>query len=506
MVRLLVSLFGALATIGLIWFSDLPLGIPGEWTWPRASVAADFIWSLIPACFWIAVLGAYVWFGSIAMDDRRQSRVWQQVAWLTGLALVSFGTLGGLRESAPMEYRSAKIALVLYFPGSSGYFTEARKVRSTAEFLSGYSEVVSQGDVLHQGTHPPGLIVGYRGLMWFCESNWLRGVLLATMPSDLREAFRIISDGARKTGGSQLSEHDRCVLWLAGLMMQACAAATVVPLYALLRLHTSRVTTWYLVSFWPLVPAITVFLPKSDVCFPFLGCSVLALWLYGLRSRSSWLCFTAGATFWIGMTLSLALLPVGCLAGLLTIWNFWSSERGAWRSESNNRFLVGLFAAFCGFLTPTLWLWLGTGCNLFLIWGWNLQNHAGFYQQFPRTYWKWLLVNPVELMFALGLPLSLLSISGIWQTLKHPRRMSSGPGWASLMTWVLLWVSGKNSGEAARLWIFLMPWAIWIAADGWDQSANDVTRLDQRRKWALLWGCQGIATLATVSRVVGFHF
>ena len=35
---------------------------------------------------------------------------------------------------------------------------------------------------------------------------------------------------------------------------------------------------------------------------------------------------------------------------------------------------------------------------------WNFRNHAAFYDHYTRTYWKWLLVNPIELIFAVGAP------------------------------------------------------------------------------------------------------
>ncbi|MDB5388176.1 MAG: hypothetical protein JWM11_3822 [Planctomycetaceae bacterium] len=505
MARLYFSLLAVLATFGVIWCTNLPLGIPGEWTWQRTLLAGDFCWSVVPAATWIILLGSYVWYGTSRIEDAKKLSTLSHAAWLAGLAILSFLTLSGLREAAPPAYRSAKTAFVLYFPGPSGYFTEARKVRDTREFLTNYRQNLNHGDVLHQGTHPPGLIVGYRGLMWICKFVWLQNFLLETQPLDLRDAFQIISEQSRMSGGPLLTDHDRSVLWLAALLMQACAAATVIPLYALLRLHARRITSWQLVSFWPLVPAVTLFLPKSDACLPFLGCSVLALWLHGLRKQSLALCCAAGVVFWAGMTISLALLPTGCLAGLLTAWYYWGcSPPDRWTSPVK-RLSAGLTAGVIGFSAPTGLLWLTTGCNLISVWIHNYHNHAGFYLQYPRTYWKWLLVNPIELGFAAGLPISVLALFGVVRAIRNPRDVAQGPAWACLATWSLLWLSGKNMGEAARLWIFLMPWVIWTSASAWDAAIDGVSYQIQRRRWLCCWACQVVATLLTVSRVVGFH-
>jgi hypothetical protein len=250
---------------------------------------------------------------------------------------------------------------------------------------------------------------------------------------------------------------------------------------------------------------VVLFLPKSDACFPFLGCTVLALWLHGLRKQSVSLCCAAGLVFWLGMTLSLALLPVACLAGLLTAWYCWGCAPADRWPAPIRRLTVGVIAGGCGFVIPTIALWAATGCNLISVWVRNYHNHAGFYLQYPRTYWKWLLVNPVELSFATGLPLTMLALAGVISTIRKPRNGAAGPAVCCFVTWSLLWLSGKNMGEAARLWIFLMPWLIWTSAADWNAATASLTLRDQRRCWAWCWVSQAVATLATVSRVVGFH-
>lgn len=487
----------------LIWCSSIPLGVPQEWTWTRSPIAGDFWFSLMPAIGWAIVMSLLVWIGSGRIETCSR---WERTGWLSGLFVATFGMLTGLQDAAPPEFRAAKVAWVLYYSGSSGYFTEAKKVDNTREFLAHYQQELRNGDVLHQGTHPPGLVVGYRGLMWLCSrSSDLRRILLATQPADLKEAFRVIAATSMHSP-DPLTELDRCVIWLAALLMQACAAATVIPLYFLLRLHSGRITSWQLSAFWPVVPAVAIFLPKSDNCFAFLGCLVLALWLYGLR-RGSWiLAAAAGFVFWLGMTLSLALLPVACLSGLLTAWYLWGCSAPERWPDAARRLTLGLIAGGVGFVAPIFILYWTTSCNLIDVWMWNYRNHAGFYDQFTRTYWKWLLVNPLELALAAGLPLVVLAMSSLPKIIKNPRSAASGPFWMSLLTWSLLWLTGKNMGEAARLWIFLMPWIIWSAGEAW-QSMNGThgdAEDSSRRRWLVCWTCQFLTALIIITRVAGF--
>ena len=124
--------------------------------------------------------------------------------------------------------------------------------------------------------------------------------------------------------------------------------------------------------------------------------------------------------------------------------------------------------AVAGFVVPTLLMGWFARVNLLSVWWLNYQNHAGFYEHYPRTYWKWLLVNPVELSFAAGGPVALMAVASVAVasvvSLGKERRSSLAPvAWLMLFVWGTLWLTGKNSGEAARLWIVFLPWLVWLA-------------------------------------------
>ena len=77
-----------------------------------------------------------------------------------------------------------------------------------------------------------------------------------------------------------------------------------------------------------------------------------------------------------------------------------------------------------------------------------------------------------------------------------------------LIVWGLLWLSGKNQGETARLWLVLYPWLLWMMVpmfEGKNLSQSD-GRIPSLRLWksTLIW--QMFVSLLTVLRVTGFHF
>jgi len=103
-----------------------------------------------------------------------------------------------------------------------------------------------------------------------------------------------------------------------------------------------------------------------------------------------------------------------------------------------------LFLLFCG--------WAVTGSNPLVIGWWNLHHHARFYDEYPRTYRLWLVINPLELAIAIGIP------AAVWcfAALCAPRGLPISV-WTTLLVLMLANLIGRNMGEVARLWLLYMP-------------------------------------------------
>jgi hypothetical protein len=492
-----------LACCGLIWLTHVPLGIPGEWTWSRGTMPADFPLSLFPLAIVAGGMLLVIWGGALRVGSASKLEV---AGWLAALAAAAFSWLWALQESAPVEFRYSKAAWVLYYSGPSGYFTEARQqAGDLRSYLAGYEARMAKGDVLHLGTHPPGLVVGYRALMSAVES-WpaLRSFASATEPDSAREAFDLIAEHTQASA-HPLMTNDRAVLWLAALLMQLAAALTVVPLYLWMRSTYSRGASWLAAALFPFVPALAVFLPKSDASLlPLVGVALLAVAQPGWRRGSIGLGLAAGAIAFIGLSISLALLPVFVLCGLLWIWEAGLCARDERIEQPLRKLAVFGGAALAAFVLPVLILWFATGMNLFHVWTQNYANHAGFYEQFSRTYWKWLLINPVEFAIASGPPLAVTALVGCLVMSNRRWSRPAGLHWCCLLVGVLLLVSGKNMGEAGRLWILFTPWLAALTPPA--LLGSDVRETAPRfADWLPMWLLQVAASVIIALRVVGFH-
>ena len=475
----------AFAVLSIVWgacFSQFPLGIPGEWTWNRALPAEPLGLALIPVAIVGALYTGFAWLGSTRVEQCRSVSL---IGWLAGLSLAGFVWLWMAQEAAPESYQLSKAVWVLNFRGSSGYFSEARtRAVDLPKYLREYEDQMREGDVLHIGTHPPGLVVAVHGLLEVCRTSpALLNLLEAIQPASVHSSFDVVKQQ------EPLSRTDRGALWLALLLVQAAAALAVVPVYGLLRTTSGRRASWMAVALWPAVPALAIFIPKSDCLFPLLAASFLWLWYTGTTRSSRFLCLLAGTTIWLGMFLSLAFLPIGLVAVVwwgAQLWCEANANRrdgptGAGLAQSIcqtlwRRVPLALFS-FIGFAAPTALMWGFAKINLLAVWRMNYFNHAGFYQQYARTYWKWLLVNPLEISVAAGLPLVLAALCGIAALARRPAARSVRLEWCWLAIWALLWISGKNMGEAARLWIFQIPLIIWFSGgcfESWNQRNNSV--------------------------------
>ena len=506
------------AALAFLWLSEIPLGIPGEWEWQRIPldlVSGEVLLALVE----MAIVGAVLLLmfrGGLQRIGACSRR--ELTAWLAGLTAAGFVWLSTVQSTPPSPWDSGKVPFVVYYPGVSGYFHKARyEIEDTAQFLSGYEELMAEGDVLHVGTHPPGLFLLYRGLWQLADASpALCELAEATMPESVQDSFTTVEANIRIRGRG-LSSADRATIWLAAVITQLLCAATVVPLFVLMRQAVSRETAWRAVVFWPLLPALAVFLPKSDVLFAFPTASLLACWLLAVRNRSVVLGAIAGVIGWCSLLMSLAFLPLGLIAVLCGV----SAARSSSSGDGNGT--AGLTAPLAAQLRPIVggviaFLVLTVGfafladVNLGRVWRLNYQNHADFYSQFERTWWKWLLVNPVELAFACGVPVAVLAAAAVWRSVKgHSQQTIKWQSMSVVFVWGLLWLSGKNSGEAARLWIPLLPVLAWQLAAWFDRSSDSPEhsislRNPVDRNWLILLALQMALCSLTALRVTGFHF
>jgi hypothetical protein len=468
-----------LLSIGIAGRS-IPLGTPGEWEWLRVQAAPAFD-GLVLAAAGVAGYAGLVAAGSWGLAGTISRRA--EAVWVSGLAVAATTIQVVIPMGAAAGYDLSKWAAVNYLSSSAGYFGIAREqaARDPWRFVALYPRWIRSQDSLHIGTHPPGLIVAQCGLLSLMDRYpaVARG-LLDHMPAAVGAGFRAF-------GGNDphpLSRGEKAALYATSLLTLLACAGTVVPLYLLARVGLSAPAAWAAAALWPVAPAANLFQPLADTAYPLLSTSalVLAVWsarAHAGRDRPAWtgmmMAIASGMVMIAGMVFTLAFLAVGLIvAGVV----------GSSGSVSGRMRLAMIAAIAAGFLAPLLVAWGVTGADPFEIARWNLRNHARFYVEYPRTYRLWLMVNPIELLTALGLP------SAVWCAVGFCRpRLVPRSAWTTLLVLVMLDLVGRNLGEVARLWILFMPPLLVAAGLGWSWLGA--------RPWALAatTGLVGLQTL-----------
>jgi hypothetical protein len=353
--------------------------------------------------------------------------------------------------------------------------------------MAEYPRWIRGQDSLHIGTHPPGLIAAQCVLLRVMDENpWLTDSLLAHMPQAVDEGFRVFASNDPQP----LSRADRATLYATSLLTLLACALTVVPLYLLARVALPAPAAWAAAALWPLAPAANLFQPVADTAYPLLSTGALALvaWAARLqegRSRATAasisLALLSGLVMATGIFCTLAFLPVGLIAALLVLAN-----RGVtWRMRG--ALLLAIGASFLALVAAG---WAVTRAEPIEIARWNLFHHARFYDDYPRTYRYWLVLNPLLISIAVGLPSAIWFGAGMAAPRSVPRSV-----WATLLVLLLVDLTGRNMGEVERLWMLFIPPLLVAAGNGCYRLGSHPAAL------GVSVGLLGVQTLALQSMI-----
>ncbi len=464
---------------------QIPAGVPGEWTWNAPATGITML-EIIPAV--ITTIGLIA-FSSISVGFL-ESKSKRAIA-VALLFPVTAAVQAGWQIAAPQGYGLAKWPIATYNSGSSGYFSKARdEIGNLAEFLSDYPKWIKEQDVLHTGTHPPGLFVEARLILDFWKSRPTEAsAWMAKLPEELREAAR-----AAKPGGTPVAEQASVVSlaivrWLA-------SALTVWPLWIIMRrLGNSPLTSYRTALLWCVVPSAILFQPSSDLLFPVLSCCALALCLTskispGWRTRSLEPTL-AGVVLAVGMFFSLVFLAVGAIVAIVVLT---ADDSDSLRRKCTRIGWIGI-----GFLGATAFWAIVFRTDPLAIWLENQAKHAGFYQAYPRSYWPWIAADFVETVLGLGLPVSLsAAITISCSVMRRGELRRHRVALATISILAILAFSGRNLSEVGRLWLPFFPLLLTSAMP--DTEETQISR--PAFLWMLLWSGIQIVWLQTLVQCV----
>ncbi len=443
----LILIAAALALLSSIYVVlQLPLGIPGEWTtyYHRqfASPGRLFAFAVILGLFVLAALLTERYHG-------RASRAMRAVCLaaltcLYGVVLFRAATTGPVGTPEFIAPASQHGASGL-FQNESNRIGPGLPFESPGEYLSKFPATLrayakDYEDTVRVNNNPPGITLIFYAARRLAErypslAEFASGPVFGRgyVPVGPKQAQTIIG------------------IWI----LHLGAMLAFVPAYLVASNLAGR-PAFAACALAMLAGSLLLFVPGKDTFQ--VG---LFLWMYWFFLKGSdgnavvWGIATGLATAAALFFTLAALLILALLAGYEAVRFIARDECNWWRR------LVFWISVLGGVVAGFLLLRLAGYNSPASLWE-CYRNHAGFYASFQRTYWKWVLFNPVEFTLFTGGPLVAVII---WYGLRPaslkssqgPRRRAAAYICVTLLLMAALNIAGKNLSEVGRLWVFFMP-------------------------------------------------
>jgi hypothetical protein len=454
--RLLVLSVVALtaAFLALVGSGLLRLEVPGQhWFAP-----GPFPWlSVITLPIAALVLLAVVTEWALMREPLKRAPTLLIVA-LSAAFLVSIGT----RITARFGFGFLSAAIIC--DGSNSYFTTVLETPDPLALAREWPQRMPKLR-LHCTTQAPGAMLlhaALRAMVLHCDAvRAFCEALLGIWPA-VRIIF--ISDVCNGFWGTHLTPDNITeALWVA-LVFAFAGASAALPLYGATRLIAGVRPAMMAAVLWAVTPSLIWYTPSIDQLYPLLAACIVWCIVLAVRRRSwPWL-LPAGLLIGAGMFCNFGFGVMGVLGALLIgcLERAWRGP-GGWMLRS---------------LAPVCLLAVGAVAGLHALCGATGVDYWGaaklsadirktLYQTLTvRPYLTWVLLNPVE--FAIGLGFSSVALVGLalvrWRELPPGSRGVLG---ATLVTLVLLNLTGTVRAEVSRMLLYTMPLLLMGACGMW---------------------------------------
>ncbi len=303
------------------------------------------------------------------------------------------------------------VADIVRSPLATSYFTDATKIKSVVDWL----RIFHQAHLgFHSSTHPPGPVL-------FCYLF-----------------VKLFGPNAAQTVG-----------YAVGLI----GSLGVLVIYKFAGLWTNDQKARLTASaFYALVPALTLFFPEFDQCYPVLCMFLIFFWVKALNTSRP----VSLPAVYLGMVLftttffAYNVLTVGAFLAYYGLYWLWTDQAAGSSRWSN---LIGTCGVALGvFVALHLILWQATGFEAIASFQRARAAQAFYAVMLNRPYAAAALVDPYDFFLGAGmmaLPLLIL----------HLRRYERDRALTLIAVATILTVdlTGFLRGETARLWLFCQP-------------------------------------------------
>jgi len=427
-------------------------GVPLEWEWMRLPASFSWLW-LVPAGL---IAGWATW---VLLYLK-----WRRVP--LGLVLVSGVVVTGLLAYAVLVPRGDPLRIMTQAVASDdagSFFGVGATIDDPNRFLREHIDLLDTYRQVHARTVPPGIPLLFWGASRLFE--------------DVPRLAEVVGRHLLRVGCNPAFE-GRTTAEVSGVVVQLSlpffAGLGILPLFVLARAWFGKRAALVAAGAFPLLPGLAGFAPTFNLLY--LTMALTSLWLTweAYRRRSLRLyalngLFLSIASFFSFGNLVLVFLDVTMIVAWVgltgQVWSRWT------------RALLGCVSMLLALSTVWLIYWLGWGVSGLDMYRRVMAVHAGL----GRTYWKWVLYNPYDVLAWAGV--------AMWPSVfyqigsGHVRLAGLAGGYrtafvAALLVFAVgLDLSGAVLGETARILLFLSPLFLLVGAAGAVRLGSKAVRL-----------------------------
>jgi len=442
----------ATVALGVALLAGWEPGLRGEWVWRRNALPAR-MWPPLAIGISLTALSALLC----------RARAWETMRPLSRgislalLVVVAFSLQVALLNAVGAPWITPGAYIVS--PNVTTYFGVALDVQNPADWIARYPDLLPTLPY-HAATHPPGFVLLFLSLQRACSA-------LIESPSP---ALADLATGYSDLFGLGLAPADAAAAIASALLLALLGALGLLPIYFLARRLAGPAAAICATCLAASMPGLLLLGASSDLVVMSLTAFALCLGYCAWRSKNIPLAVLSGLAVAIGLFFTLGFALIAAWAAL---WIVVGALGSAPRTPTLRRSLVAGALGLCGFAVFYLALYLLCGYQPIAAALKALSAHRGITTiEAARTYWKWVLMNPVECAIFAGLP---LIVAALWS-----HRALRSPGHSRLRAFLISWLvlfalldlSGTVRGEVGRIWLFLL-WPAALAAGAWCARTPD---------------------------------
>jgi len=423
-----LSLISTVVLLVLIAKNSLILGTITEWSWGKTNVI------LGSGIFWFLALSIlFLLFCYFALKEKVRLKPLIIVGSI--IFYLSFSLFIFSLDSHGEGF--SYLSRLVRHPGVTSYYNDAEHIKEVGTFLKTYTQNIPSFG-MHSQTHPPGPILFFYYI---------------------------------KTAVEHISPNFNPAT-VAGFAIVLLSSLTILPLYFFVRLISNEKAAVISILLYSIVPSVVLFTPEFDQVYPLFLMLILLTYLLGMKSKNYLYFLLSGlilafATFFSFLYIS---VPVMLLILCGTLYPLRSSTAPVFYRIKN--FVLSNLILIAGFVLPNLIYAFVFNSNIYSIY----QGTMVFHQRFlaTTTYRTWVFFNLYDFAIFLGIPLAIILIFALGKEIFNliNRAGIDVAFWLFTLTILILDLTGKNRGEVARIWIFLVPMAVAAATSYIAKSKN----------------------------------